>query len=41
MEPQDARVGGSAAVSTPATPSQHDTMFAAKDIAAVVEEEVD
>ena len=41
MEPQDARVGGSVAVregaSAPATPSQHDTMFGAKDAAAVVE----
>ena len=45
MEPQDARVGGSAAVwegaSAPATPTQHDTMFGAKDAAAVVEEDVD
>jgi len=45
MEPQDARVGGSAAVregaSAPATPIQQDTMFGVKDAAAVVEEDVD
>ena len=38
MEPQDARVGGSAAVregaSAPVTPTQHDTMFGVKDAAA-------
>jgi len=45
MKTRDARVGGSAAVlegaSAPATPTQHDTMFGAKDAAAVVEEDVD
>jgi len=45
MEPQDARVGGSAAVregaSAPVTPTQHDTMFGVKDATAVVEEDVD
>ena len=45
MEPQDARVGGSAAVregaSAPVTSTQHDTMFGAKDATAVVEENVD
>jgi len=45
MESQDARVGGAAAVregaSAPVTPTQHDTMFGAKDATAVVEEDVD
>jgi len=47
MEPQDARIGGSApaavreSASAPATPTQHDTMFGAKDAAAVVGEDVD
>jgi len=45
MEPQVARIGGWAAVregaSAPAIPTQRDTMFGAKDAAAVVEEDVD
>jgi len=45
MELHDAWVGGSAAVregaSAPAASTQHDTMFGAKDVAAVAEEDVD
>jgi len=45
MDPQDARVGGSAAVregaSAPVTRTQRNTMFGVKDVTVVVEEDVD